>query len=108
MTVIRQRQASLSQQEQRVARAILRDAAFAASATIKQLASRAEVSAATITRFARSVGCDDIRDLRMRLARASAEPATASHGAVPQLASLHQALTQQWQQLDDSRWQQAA
>lgn len=108
MTVIRQRQASLSQQEQRVARAILRDAAFAASATIEQLASRAEVSAATITRFARSVGCDDIRDLRMRLARASAEPASASHGAVPQLVSLHQALTQQWQQLDDSRWQQAA
>jgi len=105
--VIRQRMASLSQQEQRVAQAILRDSAFAASATIEQLAGRAEVSAATITRFARSMGCDDIRDLRMRLARASSVSAGRSN-PVPQIELIEQALTRQWTQTDQGSWQQAA
>lgn len=68
---IRARIHELSQQETRVAQAILADVAFASSATIDQLAVSAGVSPATITRFARSVGCDDIRDLRMKLAQAS-------------------------------------
>ncbi|WP_025119894.1 MULTISPECIES: MurR/RpiR family transcriptional regulator [unclassified Serratia (in: enterobacteria)] len=68
---IRARIHELSQQETRVAQAILADVAFASSATIEQLAVSAGVSPATITRFARSVGCDDIRDLRMKLAQAS-------------------------------------
>ena len=105
---IRQRQPSLTQQENRVAVAILHDTAFAASATIEQLAARAEVSAATITRFARSVGCEDIRDLRMRLARASSVPSTRSTQAIPQLEAIQQALTQQWLQAENATWQRAA
>ncbi len=62
----------LSQQEAKVAQAILDDVPFASSATIEQLAAQAGVSPATITRFAKSIGCDDIRDLRMKLAQASA------------------------------------
>jgi AcrR family transcriptional regulator len=44
---------------------------FTASASIDELAASAGVSPATITRFARSVGCEDIRDLRKQLAQAS-------------------------------------
>lgn len=106
--VIRQRQPSLSQQENRVALAILNDMAFAASATIEQLAGRAEVSAATITRFARSVGCEDIRDLRMRLARASSVPSARRAQNIPQLETIHQALAQQWSLAEEVTWERAA
>ena len=106
--VIRQRQPSLSQQENRVALAILNDIAFAASATIEQLAGRAEVSAATITRFARSVGCEDIRELRMRLARASSVPSTPTAQGIPQLEAIHQALAQQWSLAETATWVRAA
>ena len=106
--VIRQRQPSLSQQENRVALAILNDIAFAASATIEQLAGRAEVSAATITRFARSVGCEDIRELRMRLARASSVPSTPTAQGIPQLEAIYQVLDQQWTLAETTTWARAA
>lgn len=62
----------LSATEQKVADAILEDIAFAAAASIDQLAIKAAVSIATISRFAKSVGCEDIRDLKLKLAQASA------------------------------------
>ncbi|WP_035061142.1 MurR/RpiR family transcriptional regulator [Andreprevotia chitinilytica] len=62
----------LSVTEQKVADAILADIAFAAAANIDQLAEKAGVSIATISRFAKSVECDDIRDLKLKLAQASA------------------------------------
>lgn len=68
---IRARQDSLSAGESRIARLILSDVAFAASANLDELASRAEVSSATLSRFARSIGCRDLRDLRLQLAQAS-------------------------------------
>jgi DNA-binding MurR/RpiR family transcriptional regulator len=63
---------SLSATEQKIADAILGDIAFAASASIDQLAVKAAVSIATISRFAKAVGCEDIRDLKLKLAQASA------------------------------------
>jgi DNA-binding MurR/RpiR family transcriptional regulator len=63
---------TLSATERKVADAILDDIAMAAGATVDQLAGKAGVSIATISRFARSVGCDDTRDLKMKLAQASA------------------------------------
>jgi RpiR family carbohydrate utilization transcriptional regulator len=62
----------LSATEQKIADAILEDIAFAASASIDQLAAKAAVSIATISRFAKAVGCEDIRDLKLKLAQASA------------------------------------
>ncbi|HSC69175.1 MAG TPA: MurR/RpiR family transcriptional regulator, partial [Cellvibrio sp.] len=62
----------LSATEQKVADAILEDIAFAAAASIDQLAVKAAVSIATISRFAKAVGCEDIRDLKLKLAQASA------------------------------------
>jgi RpiR family carbohydrate utilization transcriptional regulator len=57
--------------EQKVAQAILGDVAGCAAASIHELARRAEVSEASVTRFARAIGCDDVRDLKVALARAS-------------------------------------
>ncbi|KAF0812075.1 HTH-type transcriptional regulator HexR [Andreprevotia sp. IGB-42] len=62
----------LSGTEQKVADAILADIAFAAAASIDQLAAKAGVSIATISRFAKAVDCDDIRNLKLKLAQASA------------------------------------
>lgn len=62
----------LSATEQKIADAILDDIAFAAAASIDQLALKAAVSTATISRFAKAVGCDDIRDLKLKLAQATA------------------------------------
>jgi len=69
---IRARQDSFSAGEGRIARLVLSDVAFAASASLDDLAARAEVSSATLSRFARTVGCKDLRDLRLQLAQASA------------------------------------
>ena len=57
--------------ERKVADAILDNIIWSASATVDQLAAKASVSIATISRFARTVGCEDTRDLKMKLAQAS-------------------------------------
>lgn len=69
---IRSMRDALSATERKVADAILADIARAAESTVDQLAGIAGVSIATISRFARSVGCGDTRDLKLQLARASA------------------------------------
>ena len=92
-----------SAQESRVATFILQNLSFTASASIAELAAGAGVSPATITRFARSVGCDDIRDLRKQLAQASERRAswlTPDSAALPvawrdKLSSLGVTLTRQ-------------
>jgi DNA-binding MurR/RpiR family transcriptional regulator len=101
LSQIRLRLNDFSQQESRVAQTILDDVGFAASATIDQLATAAGVSPATITRFARAAGCDDIRDLRMKLAQ-SGSPAPA--GTMPEawrekLNGVHNALNSQLSEL---------
>ena len=68
---IRARQDSFSAGEGRIAKLMLEDVGFAASASLEALSLRAEVSTATLSRFARSVGCRDLRDLRLQLAQAS-------------------------------------
>ncbi|CAM3810596.1 RpiR family transcriptional regulator [Rouxiella silvae] len=117
---IRAQQNQLSQQESKVAQAILDDVAFASSATIEQLASQAGVSPATITRFAKSMGCDDIRDLRMKLAQASAvgsrymaqQPEkSASKGSadwIGKIGEREHSVHQQLQQFDEQAFIRAA
>jgi DNA-binding MurR/RpiR family transcriptional regulator len=68
---IRARQDSFSAGEGRIAKLILSDVAFTSSASLDELAAKAEVSSATLSRFARTVGCKDLRDLRLQLAQAS-------------------------------------
>ncbi|MGU7781498.1 MurR/RpiR family transcriptional regulator [Burkholderia sp. PU8-34] len=58
--------------ERKVAAFILADLVRAAHASIGTLARDAEVSVATVTRFAKAVGCRDVRELKLLVAQAAA------------------------------------
>jgi RpiR family carbohydrate utilization transcriptional regulator len=58
--------------ERKVAAFILEDLARAAHASIGSLAREADVSIATVTRFAKAVGCRDVRELKLFVAQAAA------------------------------------
>src|SRR5690606_18400848 len=62
----------LSDAERKIATLILEDLNFAAHASISELAQKSNVSEATITRFARSMNCKNVRDLKLRLAQSLA------------------------------------
>ena len=67
-----ERAPELRSAERKVAAQILDDLAGASRASIGALAEKAEVSIATVTRFAKAVGCQDVRELKLRLAQAAA------------------------------------
>ncbi len=69
---LRQRLHEFSPVEVRIANTILADVDAAAQYGVTELAERAEVSAAAISRFAKTLGCENVRELRARLASASA------------------------------------
>ncbi len=69
---LRQRLHEFSPVEVRIANTILADVDAAAQYGVTELAERAEVSAAAISRFAKTLGCEHVRELRARLASASA------------------------------------
>lgn len=60
-----------SRAEQKAAQVILDDIMFSVRASISELAKRATVSEATITRLAKSLGCKNVRDLKVQLAQAA-------------------------------------
>lgn len=64
--------ASLRDAEKKVAELIFDDIDFVTEASISAIAARAHVSDASVTRFARAVGCHNVRDLKLRLTRALA------------------------------------
>ena len=55
--------------ERRVADLVLADMEFAVQARTTDIAERAQVSTASITRFCRTVGCEGLRELKLDLAR---------------------------------------
>lgn len=55
--------------ERRVADLVLADMEFAVHARTTDIATRAGVSAASITRFCRTVGCEGLREMKLDLAR---------------------------------------
>lgn len=67
---LRQRRDRLSPVEQRIADAILADLPAAAQSGVGELAARAGVSMAAVSRFAKTLGCAHVRELRARLAEA--------------------------------------
>ena len=85
---IRAARASLRPAEQRVATAVLADPAGAVAATVSSLAERAEVSQATVVRFARALGFDGLPDLRIALTQDLArldlelERSSIAHGRI--------------------------
>ncbi|GGH29384.1 transcriptional regulator, rpir family protein [Alsobacter metallidurans] len=62
----------MSEGQQRIGRMILDDPHWAVQTNVEDLATRAGVSAPTIVRFARAVGCDGLKDFKLKLAGALA------------------------------------
>ncbi|WP_028863253.1 MurR/RpiR family transcriptional regulator [Psychromonas aquimarina] len=58
--------------EKKVAQVVLADLNFAANASISELAQSAQVSEASITRFAKAIHCKNVRDLKFRIAQSIA------------------------------------
>ena len=108
----------MSPAERRVADLVLTDLHFAVHTHTTDIASRAGVSAATVTRFCRSVGCRGLRELKLDLAKILAVgdrflhpriAATRSSGAVTEVVSLiHAALDALVARIDDETMKRAA
>ena len=66
---IKELRETLRPAEQRVADVVLGDIEFAVHAASSDLAKRAQVSEPTVTRFSRALGCDGVRDFKLKLAQ---------------------------------------
>lgn len=55
--------------ERRVADVVLADVAFSVDGSNAEIARRADVSEPTVTRFCRAIGCDGVRDFKLKLAQ---------------------------------------
>ena len=114
---------SLRPAEQAVADAVLSDVQGAVDASNAEIATRAGVSQPTVTRFCRAIGCEGVRDFKLRLARslvvgdlylaAQPTPPVASDAALPPfwgavLAEAHAALHAVERQLDPAHLMRAA
>lgn len=69
---IREGLGHFSPAEDKVAHLILSDLEFAATASINELADKASVSHASITRLAKSLGCENVRDLKFQITQSAA------------------------------------
>ncbi len=72
VSVITESFGQLRDAEKKVAQLVLADLSFAANASISELSQAAEVSEASITRFAKAIQCKNVRDLKIRLAQSLA------------------------------------
>ncbi len=59
----------LRRAERRVADTVLADVSFSVDASNAQIAQRAGVSEPTVTRFCRAIGCEGVRDFKLKLAQ---------------------------------------
>ncbi|MEA1063426.1 MurR/RpiR family transcriptional regulator [Erwinia sp. HR93] len=72
ISCITDRFVSLTSTEKRIAQFILDDVATAAELPIAELARLTDSSQASVTRFARALGCKDVRELKLKLAQSLA------------------------------------
>lgn len=79
---IREHKDELRPAERRVAEMVLADLTFATRASNAELARKADVSEPTVTRFCRAIGCDGVRDFKIRLAQSLAAGTLYVHRAV--------------------------
>ena len=109
---------SMSRAERRVANVVLSDLEFAVHAHTNEIAARAQVSAPTISRFCRSVGCRGLRELRLDLAKQFAvgdrylhprtEQLQISQAVTEVVSQIHRSLDALVDQADDETLKRAA
>lgn len=69
LSQIRDSYAELRPSERRVADLVLSDVTFCVDASNADIARRADVSEPTVTRFCRAIGCEGVRDFKLKLAQ---------------------------------------
>jgi RpiR family transcriptional regulator, carbohydrate utilization regulator len=69
LSQIKDSYAELRPAERRVADAVLADVAFSVDASNAEIARHANVSEPTVTRFCRAIGCEGVRDFKLKLAQ---------------------------------------
>ncbi len=69
LSQIRDTYGELRPAERRVADVVLADVTFSVDASNAEIARRADVSEPTVTRFCRAIGCDGVRDFKLKLAQ---------------------------------------
>lgn len=106
--------------ERRVADVVLDDVKFAVDASNAELARRAEVSEPTVTRFCRAIGCEGVRDFKLKLAQSlvvgalylTKPPSVSAGNGMPFWSAVfgeaRQALQEAERQLEPAQLQQAA
>ncbi|AIR60428.1 MurR/RpiR family transcriptional regulator [Enterobacter sp. Ap-916] len=72
ISCITDRFVELTATEKRIAQFILDDVQTAAALPISEMARQTQTSQASITRFARAIGCKDVRELKVKLAQSLA------------------------------------
>lgn len=106
--------------ERRVADVVLDDVKFAVDASNAELARRAAVSEPTVTRFCRAIGCEGVRDFKLKLAQSLVvgalylmkPPSTSGGNGMPFWSAVfgqaRLALQEAERQLDPAELQRAA
>lgn len=106
--------------ERRVADVVLADVRFAVDASNAALAERAQVSEPTVTRFCRAIGCEGVRDFKLKLAQSlvvgslylPGNPASGADNGMPfwnaVFGEARLALQEAERQLDPAQLQKAA
>lgn len=69
LAIIKDTYTELRRAERQVADVVLADVSFAVDASNAAIAQRANVSEPTVTRFCRSIGCEGVRDFKLKLAQ---------------------------------------
>jgi len=69
LAIIKDSYTELRRAERQVADVVLADVSFAVDASNAAIAQRANVSEPTVTRFCRSIGCEGVRDFKLKLAQ---------------------------------------
>lgn len=82
LSAIRSGLDGMSESQRRVGQLFLGDPEWAVKANVEEIATRAGVSAPTIVRFARAIGCEGLKDLKLKLAGALALGAPFLHRSV--------------------------
>ena len=72
ISCITERFMALTATEKRIAQFILDDVSAAVELPIAELARLTQTSQASVTRFARALGCKDVRELKVKLAQSLA------------------------------------
>lgn len=93
LEIVARARASLRKSDLRVADLLLARPTEVVEMTLATLAREAEVSEPTVIRFCNAVGCDGLRDMRVRLARSLAFARTTSHTAISKVDDLSTVIT---------------